>query len=100
MIPLVIYTVAVFGLAYVIGHAEVTRALRETLHDGPGPLPRTRRLVVVLMECPACLGFWLGLGFGLWAPPLAAVSPLSLAFYTCGSNLLLARYVGIMRITD
>lgn len=51
--------------------------------------------IVTLMECPACLGFWIGLFAGIIYYP-TAFEAMAGAFYTAGSNFLLARLTGIM----
>jgi len=101
----IIWTVAAFGAAYVLGHSIATQRLREILYgpvdrDGDGevsePIPprsTLRRIPVMLLECPACLGFWLGLGAGFFicgSNPDAVIILIS-AFYTAGSNFILAK---------
>lgn len=110
---LVVYTFAAFGLAYTISDAVITRAIREWLwrvlisHEAfvkakekgeEPPVP----FLLQLIECPACLGFWIGLlvglGFGLYVPgntPPGGVA-IVLAFYTTGTNFMLARYTGLI----
>jgi len=53
-----------------------------------------------LIECPACLGFWVGLASGALWPSLVpfpvhrAVAALLLGMSTCGVNYLLGRLTG------
>ena len=100
-LALFIYTIAAFGCAYVLGHSVASRRVREILWAAGAIAPMWRWLVM-LIECPACLGFWIG-----WAVWIATLSlwpiepPWYLAgtagaFYTAGSNFLLGRLTGLM----
>lgn len=107
MTQLFVYTVVAFGFAYVIGHSIATRGVREWLSSGytgeelAAKYPNIAWFLA-LIECPACLGWWCGLAAGAFAPmfgfvslPIAA-SAIVFAFYTAGSNYLLARLTGLM----
>jgi len=99
MIGLLIYVVAAFGFAYVVGHSVISKRARE-ITWGFGEAFPPLRWIVLLLECPACCGFWIGLFVGLAGPAgyveaLAPIPALALAFFTAGSNLLLAVAVGI-----
>lgn len=90
------YTVAAFGFAYVVGHSRISRPVRLALWDVGGPFVR---LFVELLECPACLGFWIGgvTGVVLYVNgplplPFVAIAP----FYTSGANFLLGRATGLI----
>jgi hypothetical protein len=57
--------------------------------------------LVSLLECPACLGWWLGFAAGLafvlaGGPGHLGLLPLAGAFYTAGANFLLGRASGLM----
>jgi hypothetical protein len=68
-------------------HADATMRIRQ---------PRGLRYwIVTLIECPACLGFWIGLVAGAFygRSVLLAVAG---AFYTAGSNFWIARATGLM----
>lgn len=91
---LLIYTVAIFGVAYVCGHSAISLSIREWI--------ATTRFgfVLALIECPACLSWWLGLGVGLAGPPgyladLSSMPAFVLAFYSAGSSYILARLTGL-----
>ena len=92
MIHFIGYLLAAFGVAFTVGHSEITLGAREAL-DRRGIVARW---VVRLMECPACLGFHLG-----WIYALAVGSefhPVTLAFLTCGSNFILGRLTGLIKV--
>lgn len=88
---LLIYLLSAFGLAYIVGHARISRGARERLF-------RVLPFFVELLECPACFGTWEGifaglaldvpaqLGFTKWYTAVPAF-----ALMTCATNLLLAR---------
>lgn len=101
------YTLAAFGLAYVVGHSSISLPFRMLLDPGEDytrPREALRAFVLTLAECPACFGFWTGAcagmlhayGIGSWMPESPVVLPkplfvLGLGLYTTGSNYLLAR---------
>ena len=104
---LAIWTVAALGFAYVAGHSVISKPFREWLagpvSDEGEPLIVWRFWIVAGIECPACLGTWLGFFAGLAYGIAGGPGPLWLlpfagAFYTAGSNLLLGKLVGIMKI--
>lgn len=96
---------------------QAERELRRELKDPPGPIPEEliqRRSfqnaaplipklgpwLAALMECVACVGWWLGLGAGFLGVLQLGVAPwfaaLILAFATSAVNLLLGKFVGIV----
>lgn len=116
MIQLIIYSIAAFGLAYIIGHAQITNFIRiffweycwfEGMRvETGGRYPF--RILVELMECPACLGWWIGFISGLVGlftqyqdvqlihigPPW--IFPVILGLYTSGTNFILGRYTRLI----
>ena len=86
---LIVWTVSALGVAYIAGHSYITKKFRETMFDF---IP----IVVMLLECPACLGFWLGFFFGLVLGGFA--NAITLACYTAGSNFILAKFTGLMDV--
>lgn len=109
MIELVAWCLIAFGVTYVVGHSQITRGMREWLYAPkvdergvPVEVNRWARLVVDLMECPACFGFhvgWIGylLGFRILATDLGVIADaIAFGFLTSGSNLLLARASGLI----
>ena len=111
---ILIYTVAMFGIAYVVGHSTISLPfrrwiggipaqfqadaleLKQTKPPVPGALGPFGDALCALIECPACLGFWLGLISGAFlVKPMDGFEAFNwvmlLAFYTSGSNFILAR---------
>lgn len=103
MTALIVYTLAAFGLAWAIGHSKLSQpfldVLEYTARDSYGQLRYFRWLttiVLTLLTCPACLGFHIG-----WAAHVSGIVTLFpswyvAAFYTCGANLILGIYTGII----
>lgn len=103
----VIYALACFGLAYVVGHSFITVALREAiLGERTGEkvsfVLAVREWIVDMLECPACFGFWTGLiaslvgatPFALDAPAWA--SAMTWGLFTAGTNYTLARITNLV----
>lgn len=95
---------AAFGFAFIVGHSKISLPVRQRLDPGV-PLrgwgDALRVLFLVLIECPACIGFWFGAiaqlaalltghsGFFQSVP--AAFSVVLTGCATSGSNFILAR---------
>lgn len=124
MMLLALFFLASFGLAFVLGASKISLPFRELLAgklvmDGPDNAPyRERRalipylgpFLVALVECPGCLGWWLGATVG-WAQPevlrwsVPGLSYLTDSTFGCGVllglataavNMLLAKKVGML----
>lgn len=100
MIGLLSWSVLAFGLAFIVGHSKISVPFRWWLADRRGAVSDW---FLMLVECPPCVGFWAGIVGGvLWRAPFLpsfggrTLSPLLLALFTCGSNLLLAKLVGLL----
>ena len=58
--------------------------------------------VLSFIECPACLGTWVGFGFGWWQPEFVVgfapgmTAAVALALYTCAVGFLLGRATGLI----
>ena len=101
-LALFFYTIAVFGLAYIMGHAKVSLGIRTQIFNMGG----VAAWLVELVECPACLGTHLGFWFAVFAPwvwlnsiiPLPTTTWFSagvlLGLYTCGTGFVLGRATG------
>lgn len=92
MNTLVVYLLATFGFCYAVGHSRISLPFRELMAKVYVLSP-----VLALIECPACLGWWVGaaaaatgrvpysfgyLDWGVWP------------FATCGAHYLLAAWTG------
>lgn len=121
-----LYILAAFGLAFIVGYAKISLPLRAWLaqeryqrwsrmlqayewHDSR--LVELRRGLVELLQCPACLGFWIGFAFALADPLMfGAASVLGVdhlpaverAFFlglaTCASNFILGALTGLIEV--
>lgn len=102
MIPLVIHTFAAFGLAFVVGFSRISLGFREWV---------AARSVwgIALLECPACLGYWIGLASGLFDLPglfghsfmpvpwlIRIYAAIVLGFYTGATNYALGRLTSLI----
>lgn len=90
---LVLYSLVAFGLWYVLGASSLLAPLRDWANE-----KRAAKLVIEMIECPACAGFWIGLaasnwGLGIALHPLPLWASASLG--TCATNLLLSRFAGL-----
>lgn len=99
MIPLFLYFAAAFGFAFAVGHSEITYGFRLSLSKFEDHT--LAWWFLKLLECPPCLGFWIGLisaASGLVVPPSFSFLPgvFVLAFATVGVNLLLGRWTGLV----
>lgn len=97
MTLLLYYTVSTFGLCYVVGHSAISLPARTRLASAG------HVRLVQLLECPACLGFWVGLVCVMGAfflqvqiPHQRLVLP-ALPFYNAGAGFLLGRATGWIR---
>lgn len=97
MIQLWYYTLSAFGLWYIVGASVISYPLRHTLRRIADSGMPVYGLLLDLVQCPACFGFWIGLaaGFTRWSPMLDH-DPLMLALYTSATNLLLGTLSGLM----
>lgn len=115
MTLLFVYTLAAFGLAYIVGHSTISLPLRKYLGGSsaefivegvevkgskppvPGALGPIGDLLCALMECPACFGFWIGAVVAVTIRDVGIdgtsflSSPFVLGCYTSGTNFVLAR---------
>lgn len=85
------YSVAAFGLAFIVGHSKVSLAPRKWMvKKGVAGW-----WLVQLLECPACWGFHTGWIYWLVAKPDFAPGWFHLALFTTGSNFLLTKLSGL-----
>ena len=107
MTLLFFYTVAAFGLAYIIGHSAISLGVRENIswigrRGAPGKLAWVATWFLALIECPACFGTWTGLVVGALYPqivPFALSWPLAslaLGLYSAGTGFILGKATGLI----
>lgn len=92
----VLYFLAAFGFAFIVGHSWISLAFREW-----AALSEKGLWFAKLLECPACLGFWIGLAAVLTGTVSVPFGPrwfaaIVLACATSGSNLLCSKWVGLV----
>lgn len=95
------YIFSMFGLAYIVGHSTITKAVREKMygtHSDIGPIRFARETIVELVECPACLGFWCGVAMAIIGsvPFEVRFNPVAWGLFTAGTNLVLAKLTKII----
>lgn len=112
---LLLYVFASFGAAFVLGYSKISLPLREFLagaaqpYEGPNQSGRvlsfTARWLLSLLECPACVAFWLGLvsvltpfvdGIPLHGISWVIIAPF-LGLANTGAVLTLGMLTGLIR---
>jgi hypothetical protein len=105
MIDLIFFTMACFGLVYCIGHSVVSLPVRRWIAGDPPKMAGPRFWLITLIECPACLGFWIGFvaGWFGYVPILVLLSPLhhpilaiAWGLYIAGTNYVLAKLTALI----
>lgn len=89
-----VISIAAFGTAYIAGHAKISLFIRQWLFDTKF---KPFRYLVELIECPACLGFWLGVIGWLVRPNPTVSDALIAGCFVSGSNALLGFWSGLMQ---
>lgn len=85
-----VWTGIAFGFAYGVGHSVITLGARVWLSQfKPLYWP------LALIECPACLGFWLGLATGAWISHDWFFALMS-GLFTMATNFVLGRMTGLI----
>lgn len=93
---LVLYTLSAFGFWYIVGASVISYPARAALRR----LARSTDLLTTLLEllqCPACLGFWIGFvaAFTRYSPA-PGVDCFMLGLYTSATNLVIAHLTDLM----
>jgi hypothetical protein len=88
------YFLVGLGITYVLGWSKISLPFREAAGRSKfAPI----RLLVTLLECPACTSFWVGVAayylMGIRAP--FGSGPIALGLFTLAGNLLLAQQAGM-----
>jgi hypothetical protein len=115
---LIFYSFAAFGFCWIVGHARVTQIPREWIATQANLVSDFRSggekvigYLLELIECPACLGWWVGVTTGClllvaWPYPVPLFSShfffagfdiFALGCYTAGVNFCLGRATGLIR---
>lgn len=86
-----LYALGCFGLAWVIADSKISLPIRVWImaKTGEGPL-------LMLLECPPCLSFWIGLFTGIFLLHLGFIS-IPFAFVCVAISLLLWTFAGSSR---
>lgn len=113
MLLILFYSMVAFGVAYCIGASKISLMWRTPLaaaakvgaEAGVKPPQFVGGMIafflLTLIECPACTGFWLGVGFARleaareFLPGSLWTTAWLWGFWTVASNLILARLAGI-----
>jgi hypothetical protein len=98
MKDLIVWSIAAFALSWILADSKISFPFRTRLGrlENLGGIPGGLAVILLtLIECVACSGWHLG-----WIAQLLGIAPFAewwlAAFYTCGANLLLAKYVGLL----
>ena len=100
MTSILVWSVCAFAFSWVLADSKISYPLRTWLANKARGGPVTFSKVAAsfflsLLECVACTSFHVG-----WIAQLAGVTPFHAwwmaALFTCGSSLLLAKYVGML----
>lgn len=108
MTALVLYTFAAFGLAYILGHSKASLPVRNMLAALADTLPRVvgapLAVLLVLLECLACSGTWIGFLYGRFgAASIGELhlgtwsSGVALGLFTCGTNFFFGYAMGLLK---
>lgn len=93
---LLLFIGAVFGFAWGVGHAGLSYPIRKRLNRGA-----LGGLLVELLECVGCLGFWTGVA-SVWssvAPqefPRTVLGAGACGLFVAATNLVLGKFVGLL----
>jgi len=98
-----VYSVMAFALTWIIGDSKISLPFRMVIDPGEikTPLDAARAWLLMLLECPGCLGFWLGIAALYFhvAPEFewGFLGAIECGLFTAGACLLLARAAGTHR---
>lgn len=92
-----VYCFATFGLAFILGYSKIFEPFRAALWKA-GP---AGRFLVTLVECPGCLGWWVGVAavifhFDPFGWPLTAWHVIYAGLFTSGTTMFLAMRSGLV----
>lgn len=65
---LVTWAFVCFGISFALTHSKVFAKVREKANS-------VHHMLGYFMECPMCMGFWVGMGLGfLWVSPTGVIA--------------------------
>lgn len=88
---LILFSFCAFGFWYIVGRSMISRIPRERLWARDISIVR---ILILLVECPACFGTWTGVLVGAWQTRNVQLA-IMLALYTCTTNLILYHFTGL-----
>jgi hypothetical protein len=96
MTMLAYYTLAAFGLWYIVGASVISYPARAALKRAAAKNAAADYLLD-LLQCPACFGVWVGavIAFTRYSP-MPEADFASLALYTGATNLILGHLTNLM----
>jgi hypothetical protein len=75
MLHIILTIICVYGICNILSNGSIFNSFREYLKD-------KSEFLHTLITCPMCLGFWVGIGLGLFYGPFAWWNPLNGPFYS------------------
>lgn len=94
MTDLLVFSLIVFGIAWGVGHAELSFPVRLAISKG-----RFGNVIISGLECFGCLSWHLGwVAFVFQLAPSPLNSWWKAAFFASAASLLLARIAGLTEI--
>jgi hypothetical protein len=80
-----------WGIAWVIADSKLSLPVRRQLAEIRGE----NSLLVQLLECPACMSFWLGTASARFVANLPLFPAILFGFVACGLSFVLAALTGV-----
>ena len=96
---LLVYIICLFGFCFIIGHSGITL-------KGRTWLAKRSEYLTELIECPACLSWWVGLLIGGFNPAYANsligcsevthIAATAFALFSCGCSAIIGLATGLI----
>ncbi len=97
MIALLVWTICAFALSWIVSSSHITLPFREALDTMKRKGIVGAGFFLTLLECVGCFGVWEGVGgFLIHLTPSELTTWWIAALFTCGTNLLLGKWVGLL----
>lgn len=88
---------AIFGLAWFLGHSGITVGIRKII-AGPASRPHPfGSKFIEGIECPACLSWWLAIGFGLTVLDLTGITLFAFALCSMALSFIVGTFTGLIQ---